>query len=266
MTQPNSELASKDRNLPDIDTTLLMISLLIVLGAGFVKGAVGFAMPMILISGIGSFLSAEVAIAALILPTVLTNFIQASRHGIGHAWASFRKFWRYNLVLFAMILFSAQLVQHMSQSLLFSLLGGMIVIFASLQLAGWKPVIRAGLERITETGIAMVAGFFGGLTGVWGPPTILYLTALEIPKTESVRAQGVMYLMGSMLLLGAHLNSGVLNANTLPFSALLMIPALIGQVVGMRAQDRMNQVVFRRVTLIVLVVAGLNLLRRAAFG
>ncbi|MFT5005757.1 MAG: putative membrane protein YfcA, partial [Paracoccaceae bacterium] len=93
-----------------------------------------------------------------------------------------------------------------------------------------------------------------------------YLAALEIPKTESVRAQGVMYLMGSMLLLGAHLNSGVLNANTLPFSALLMIPALIGQVVGMRAQDRMNQVVFRRVTLIFLVVAGLNLLRRAAFG
>ena len=44
---------------------LLLASILVVLGAGFVKGAVGFAMPMILISGIGSFMPAEIAIAIL---------------------------------------------------------------------------------------------------------------------------------------------------------------------------------------------------------
>jgi uncharacterized protein len=251
--------------LAELDVLLICTLVLIVLGAGFVKGAVGFGMPMILISGIGSFLSAEIAIAALILPTVLTNLIQAARHGLGHAWASFRKFWRYNLVLFVMILLSAQLVRSLSQAMLFGILGAMIVVFASLQLAGWKPVIRAGFEWVTETGMALVAGFFGGLTGVWGPPTILYLTALETPKSESVRVQGVMYLMGSILLLGAHLKSGVLNGQTIPLSAALVVPALVGQVIGMRAQDRMNQVVFRRATLIVLIVAGLNLLRRAVF-
>jgi hypothetical protein len=31
-------------------------------------------------------------------------------------------------------------------------------------------------------------------------------------------------------------------------------------------QDRLDQALFRRLTLIVLVVAGLNLLRRAIFG
>ncbi len=252
--------------LADTSTMLLLVSLLIVLFAGFVKGAVGFAMPMILISGIGSIMPAEVAIAALILPTVLTNLIQAMRQGLGHAWASFRKYWRFNLVLFVMILASAQLVRILPQAVLFSLLGGMIVVFASLQLAGWRPIIRKGFERVTEFGVACLAGFFGGLTGVWGPPTILYLTALDVPKKESVRVQGVVYLMGSILLLGAHLQSGVLNAQTLPFSALLLLPALIGQLVGLKAHDRMDQALFRRLTLIVLVVAGLNLLRRAVFG
>ncbi len=252
--------------LADLSVVMLLASVLVVLLAGFVKGAVGFAMPMILISGIGSFMPAEIAIAALILPTVMTNLLQAFRQGLGHAWASFRRFWRFNLVLFVMILLSAQLVRILPQSALFLLLGGMIVFFGILQLAGWKPQIRQGFERLTELSVAMVAGFFGGLTGVWGPPTILYLTALDVPKQESVRVQGVVYLLGSILLLGAHLKSGVLNSQTLPYSALLVAPALLGQFAGLKAHDRMDQALFRRLTLVVLVIAGLNLLRRGAFG
>jgi uncharacterized protein len=252
--------------LADMDATLIVASLLVVLGAGFVKGAVGFAMPMILISGIGSFMSAEVAVAALILPTVTANLLQALRHGFGHAWASFRKFWRFNLVMFVTILGSAQLVTKLPQAVLFGLLGTMIVLFAILQLAGWQPTIRKGFERVTEIGIALFAGFFGGLTGVWGPPTILYLTALDLPKAESVRVQGVTYLMGSLLLVGAHLKSGVLSGATIPYSALMILPALVGQLIGLRLHDRMDQALFRRLTLIVLVIAGVNLLRRALLG
>jgi len=248
--------------LADMPVVMLLATLLVVSVAGFVKGAVGFAMPMIMVSGLGSFLPAEVAIAGLILPTVATNITQTFRNGMGHAWASFLKYWRYNIVLFVAILASAQLVRLMPPALLFLLLGGMIVVFAGLQLAGWRPRIQKGFERITETSVALVAGFFGGLTGVWGPPTILYLTALEVPKQESVRIQGTMYLMGSVLLLGAHLRSGVLNPQTIPLSLMLVLPALIGQVAGMRAQDRMDQALFRRATLVVLVIAGINLLRR----
>lgn len=252
--------------LSEIGTFWLLASLLVVLGAGFVKGAVGFAMPMILISGIGSFMPAEVAVAALILPTVVTNSVQALRQGLGHAFASFRKFWRFNLVLFVMILLSAQLVLLLPQAVLFTILGAPIVLFAVLQLVGWKPVIPQGFDRLAEFCVALLAGFFGGLTGVWGPPTILYLTALETPKAESVRVQGVIYMLGSLLLLGAHLKSGVLNAETVPYSALLVLPALIGQFIGFSVQDRMDQKLFRRMTLLVLAIAGLNLLRRGFFG
>lgn len=252
--------------MSEMSVLILLSALLVAAIAGFVKGVVGFAMPMIFVSGLASFMSAEMAIAALILPTVVTNLSQAFRQGLGDAWASFLRFWRFNLVLFVMILLSAQLVLVLPQSVLFLILGAMIVFFALLQLAGWKPVIRLGFERVTEIGVALLAGFFGGLTGIWGPPTILYLTALDVPKAESVRVQGVMYLMGSMLLLGAHLNSGLLNASTLPFSALMILPALLGQGIGMRLQDRMNQALFRQATLVVLVVAGGNLLRRGLFG
>ena len=53
----------------------------VTLFAGFVKGAVGFAMPMIMISAFGTFLPKELALALLILPVLVTNVAQALRDG-----------------------------------------------------------------------------------------------------------------------------------------------------------------------------------------
>jgi uncharacterized membrane protein YfcA len=66
--------------------------------------------------------------------------------------------------------------------------------------------------------------------------------------------------------LAGHVQSGVLNLTTLPFSAVLLIPAFVGMQLGFRMSDRLNPDVFRKVTLIVLIVAGANLVRRGIFG
>ena len=56
----------------------------VALFAGLVKGVVGFAMPTILISGLTFVLAPEQALAALIVPTLVTNGWQALRQ-IGRA-------------------------------------------------------------------------------------------------------------------------------------------------------------------------------------
>jgi hypothetical protein len=117
-----------------------------------------------------------------------------------------------------------------------------------------------------ELGIGAFAGVIGGISGVWGPPTVVYLTALNTPKVEQMRVQGVVYGMGAVTLLLAHINSGVLNPATLPLSLALVVPSVIGLGIGFAVQDRLDQARFKRLTLIVLVIAGLNLLRRAVFG
>ena len=95
---------------------------------------------------------------------------------------------------------------------------------------------------------------------------MLYLLAVETPKARQMVVQGVIYGLGSVALLAGHLQSGVLNRETAPFSAVLVIPALLGMWVGFKVQDRLDQERFRRVTLIVLAVAGLNLIRRGLVG
>lgn len=58
------------------------ISLLVGALAGLVKGVTGFAMPLIMISALSSFLTPDLALAGLILPTLVTNFSQAFRQGL----------------------------------------------------------------------------------------------------------------------------------------------------------------------------------------
>jgi uncharacterized membrane protein YfcA len=114
--------------------------------------------------------------------------------------------------------------------------------------------------------IATVAGFIGGLSGVWGPPTVIYLTLLEVPKQDHIRAQGVIYGLGSVALFLAHFQTGVISKETLPLSVFALLPAVAGMWLGFRIQDRLDQKLFRKLTLIVLIVAGLNLIRRGMFG
>ena len=110
------------------------------------------------------------------------------------------------------------------------------------------------------------AGFIGGLSGVWGPPVVAYLTALGTEKREQMRIQGVIYGLGAVALTAAHVGSGVLDARTAVFSATLIPSAVVGMWIGGRIQDRIDQTLFRKATLAVLLIAGLNLLRRAFFG
>lgn len=248
------------------DPFILGLALTVALLAGVVKGVVGFAMPMILISGLSSFMPAETALGGLILPTLVTNGWQALRQGPGAALGSIRRFRLFLFCGLVALLISAQLVRIMPQSLLLALIGGPVVLFAGLWLSGRQLQVPSPPSARVEAGVGTFAGFIGGFSGVWGPPTVMYLTALNTEKREQMRVQGVIYGLGAVALTFAHFASGVVNAATMPFSLALVLPAVLGMWIGGRIQDRIDQQVFRRVTLLVLLIAGLNLLRRAWFG
>ncbi len=233
--------------------------------AGLVKGLVGFAMPMILISGLSSFLAPELALAGLILPTLVTNGWQALGQGRAAAWAAMRKYRVFLITGGLCLLASSQLVTVLPAVILLLGLGVLFSGFAGLQLAGWRLHLRERSLR-AEISIAGIAGLIGGMSGVWGPPTVAYLTALSTPKQEQMQVQGVIYGLGAVLLCVAHMGSGVLRFDTVPLSLALVAPALLGMWLGGRLQARIDQEMFRRVTLLVLLVAGANLIRRGLIG
>lgn len=251
--------------MADQSLAIFALAMAITLFAGFVKGAVGFAMPMIMISAFSSFLPPELALSGLILPTLVTNVSQAFRDGGAAFMGSLRKYWRFLLATVIFITISAQFVRDIPQNLFLALLGGPITAYALLQLSGRSLAIRLDHQTRAEWLLGVVAGLYGGVSGVWGPPLIVYLMSIGTEKREMLRVQGVVFMLGSVILLFAHLNSGVMSGANAAFSAALVVPAVLGMALGYRVGNRMNQVRFRWWTQVLLVLTGLNLLRRA-FG
>ncbi len=251
---------------PLITPAIFVFSCAVTLLGGFVKGAVGFAMPLIMISGMGIVIPPELVVAGIVFPIVISNGLQVARSGLGNAQAALKEHWRYTLVVCVMILVAAQFVRSIPGNLMFVVLGVPVVGLSIIQLVGWRPRITARWRRPFEWGAGWLAGVLGGLSGTWGPPTVLYLLALNTPREKQLSVQGVIYGLGSVMLLLGHLQSGILNAQTWMFSAALVPPAMIGMWVGFRLGDKFDQEKFRRVTLWVLIIAGVNLIRRGVMG
>lgn len=239
------------------------LAMAITLFAGFVKGAVGFAMPMIMMSAFGSFLPATTALAALILPTLVTNIQQSFRQGTGEMIASVKKFRLHITMIVIFIAASAGFAKLIPQAWMYFLLGLPIMVYALWQLSGRSLVIPIHHRRRAEAITGIIGGLYGGISGIWGPPLIVYLLSIGVDKREQVRVQGIVFLIGAIVLCIAHLFSGLLNAQTLPFSAALCLPAVIGMMAGFALQDRLDVGQFRRWTQILLVISGANLVRRA---
>jgi len=250
---------------PLISPNALVLAALVAFVGGFVKGVVGFGMPLVFISGLTIFLSPELALAGLILPTVLSNLQQALRQGAPAAARSIVEFRVFLIAGFIALVSTAQLVRVVPEQAMMGVIGALVTVFAGLQLGGYAFTLARRNPKI-EVAAGLVAGGLGGLSGIWGPPTVAYLAALNTPKYDQMRVQGVIYGLGALALLGAHTGSGVLRSQTIWFSVALVPTALLGTWVGNRVMDRIDQRMFRRATLLVLLVAGLNLLRRALLG
>lgn len=253
--------------MPDFlpEPSLLIAALSVGLIAGIVKGVVGFALPVVLVSGIGAFLAPEMAIASIVVPGLITNVWQGLRQG---STAAVQSVWKYRLLIgvaLATIASTAQLVPGLPKDILFGALGLPIMVISLIQILGWRPVLSQA-NKLGAIAVGLISGLFGGLAGVFGPPFVMYLTAVNTPKEEQSRILGLVFAMGLCVFTLAHLVSGVVRLETMLFSGVVTIPVLIGTALGFRIQDRVNQATFQKLTLFVLLFAGVNLLRRALLG
>jgi uncharacterized membrane protein YfcA len=132
----------------------------IALLAGFVKGVVGFAMPMVFISGLSTFLAPELALAGLILPTLVTNMMQSLRQGPRAAWETVKRFRVFLGVGLVTLVIGAQAVRVLDQSTMLLIIGVPVVAFACMQLVGWAPTLPSVSNKV-----AVIVGAFTGLMG-----------------------------------------------------------------------------------------------------
>ena len=111
-----------------------------------------------------------------------------------------------------------------------------------------------------------LAGLLGGLVSLWLPAVLVYLSARQVTKEEFVRATGLLLFSGSIPLVAGFWREGFLTGPLATVSAGMLLPTLFGMFIGSRLRHRLSERAFRRVLMGVLVLIGLNLIRRSFTG
>ena len=245
------------------DPIILLIIILIGFIAGIVKGIVGFALPMILITGLSLFIPIEKALASLILPTIITNFIQSftiSKSSFFTTIINYKVFLFFSSIF---LIISSQFYLLFSAESIMGFIGMILFAYTFSQILGFQ--LKFTNNQFLTVIIGSINGFLGGISGIWGPLTVSYLMSLKIEKNEQIKIQGIMYSLGSILLLVGHLYSGIFNKYTFSLSIALVPLCIFGLFIGAIIRNKIKQNTFKTFTLIMILIASINLINKAFF-
>lgn len=240
---------------------LLALGAVAVLTAGVVKGLSGIGLPTASITLLTLTLDPRTAIALILAPIVVTNAWQVWR--MGETRRAMRDYGPFAIVLAIGVFLTSVLAAKAPDRLIFSVLGVAIVAFAIVNLSIVTPALPQRYDLPAQILLGVVAGVLGGLSGVWAAPLVVYLAARRTPKDEFVRATGLLVFAGSLPLCLGYLQQGLLTRESAVISMLLIAPTLLGFTLGEWLRNRLSGEGFRKAFLVVFLLMGLNLLRRA---
>jgi uncharacterized membrane protein YfcA len=123
-----------------------------------------------------------------------------------------------------------------------------------IRLSGWKPAIAVGAA----------GGIVGGFSAFPGSMPVVYLGLRGANKAEirGVTQPYILALQVISLTLLALTHSAIFNVQFWLLWALTLPAVLLGSWLGVALYRRMNEVNFRRVVLILLIVSGISLLAK----
>jgi uncharacterized membrane protein YfcA len=248
----------------DWTLTALAIAAAGLFAGGLSKGAIGLGLPPIATPIIAMVTDVPTAVGLMAVPIVISNGWQAVSSGLFLPSAR-----RFRAVLIAIppgVVIGGTILSLGDPGLLFGLLGVIVAVFAALSLLRPGLHLPEGMESKMSVPVGLAAGLLGGLSSLFAPVLAAFMLSLRLKPDEFVSGIGLMFFTGGVTLTLVTAGFGTLSARGWLAALLAIVPVLLGQLAGQALRRHINPETFRRIVLGVLLLIGLNLLRRAVTG
>lgn len=233
---------------------VFVITALVFLLAGFVKGVIGLGLPTVAMGLLGAVMAPAQAAALLIIPSFVTNVWQLLTGP--RFWPLVRRLWPMMVGVCIGTWAGAGLLAADTSGRATMALGIALVLYAAVSLAAVRFRVPAAAEWWLSPLVGGATGVVTGATGVFVIPAVPYLQALDLDKEELVQALGLSFTISTLALAAGLMREGVLATSMAGTSLLALAPSLVGMFVGQYLRLRVQPPVFRRWFLIGLLVLG----------
>ena len=237
----------------------LMIAAGIVFGAMVVRGFTGFGGALLMVPLLGLVWDIRLAIVVVALIQLVTGamLVVMSRRSLDRPTLIPVLVWSVIGLAGGSLLLASLPVIWIARILGIVTIGiGLVTLFQRVNVAR-KPGRSAG--AITSA-VGLTAGVLHGLIGTSGPVVVPYLQRV-LPNPAQMRSTLLAYfLVLDVLRTGGYLQLGLISMDAIERGALLIPVAIVGSVIGSRAQVQVSDEVFRIAVSVLLIVSGALLL------
>ena len=235
-----------------LDIGSLLVVAIIVLVASIVKGLTGFGFALTSLPLLSLFISPKVAVPLI---TVCSVFLD------GYTLYEARKSVRYREIvslvasgIIGMILGTYFLVSLDSQALRLAI-GAVTVLFAAASMIGVRRDISN--TNLASIPVGLISGVLGGSMSISGPPIVLFFNNQRVEKTV-FRANLIAYFFSLYVAtVPAYVLGNLITLDLLGSSGVMVPIMFLGATLGIRLSRRVDERVFRRITLLLVLVAGI---------
>ncbi len=246
----------------DIGTATVLFGIAAFLVSGTVKGVLGIGLPLILVPLLATVFDLATAVTLMVVPVLASNGLQAWQ-GRRYALVAVRRFWLVIVTLIPFTVMSAQFLAGIDIDTGVLVLGLIVIVFVTVQIFPLRLQIEPAAERWLNAPVGALAGLLGGVSNLFGPVLIMYLVALKLPKDDFVGSIAMFFSLWAFTLYFSLFVNGLIQIETIVASAIGAVPVMAGVWAGRAVRDRVPQKTFERLLLLVLLLIGLNLVRRA---
>jgi uncharacterized membrane protein YfcA len=222
--------------------------------AGAVKGVIGLGLPTVSLALLTVALDLPHAMALLLVPSFVTNLWQAAVGGNGRA--ILRRLWPFLLMATATVWLGATALTRVDLSLLSKLLGVVLIVYAAVNLIGLRFTITTRQEVWVGPLVGSLNGVLTGMTGSFVVPGVLFLQAIGLSRDRLIQAMGMLFTASTLALAVALQGNDLLTIGLGSLSAVALLPAIIGMLVGQRIRQELSEQLFRRVFFVSLLMLG----------
>ncbi|PHQ71060.1 MAG: hypothetical protein COB93_04045 [Sneathiella sp.] len=239
---------------------LLIVCIALSLG-GFVKGVSAFGLPTIAVPIIVFFMSLPAAVAIIVLPMIITNFVQMILSG--HVKLSIKRHWRLFLPLFLTLPIGVYLLSTVETRYLLITVGCVLILIATLEMSGISFSFLKRRERLFGPIIGAAAGIIGGITTLYGTLPVFFFLALGLDKEKFVAVVSVLLFSGSIVLMLSLQSMNFINMTYLAYSMLGLAPLFVGMWAGTKIRHMVDQVTFKKIVLVLVALIGAIMIYKA---
>ena len=231
----------------------MLITLITLLAAGIVKGAIGSGVPVIVVPILTMLYDVQLAIAVLVAPNLVSNALQVwqyRRHLLPLRFlAVFSLAGGLGIVLgtWGLVVFSTEILSLGVASA--------IVLYLMIKIARRHMALPYKVASRLVFPVGLLAGVLQGAAGMSAPASVTFLNAMQLERRVYIGSISVFFVAITCVQIPALLSAGILTIKLFCFSVLALVIIVAAMPIGAHLGKRLPHRWFDN--LIMLLLAGI---------